>query len=224
MSDQEVNVVGDRAHLEQRSLLIFNNATQVSVEFITNIVGQCRFPVLRGEDQMHQDLGERLRHEFRPFRAPVLLGVNRWLWRCPSDPGRCPGLSHHAALRHLGARCVNAGWFALDIFAIEHPRETPGDISSCRVAAFGCTMRQRRMACVGHFRNRTIPGQRPGISHHDALRHLGARCVNAGWLALDIFAIGPSKSNARRYLIMPRCGIWVHDASTPDGLRWTFSQ
>ena len=125
VSDQEVNVVGDRAHLEQRSLLIFNNATQVSVEFMTNIVGQCRFPVLRGEDQMHQDLGERLRHEFRPFRAPVLLGVNRWLrrcpsdpGRCPSDPGRCPGLSHHAALRHLGSRCVNAGWLALDIFAI----------------------------------------------------------------------------------------------------------
>ncbi|MFM8174386.1 MAG: hypothetical protein ACKN81_12650, partial [Pirellulaceae bacterium] len=44
----------------------------------------------------------------------------------------------------------------------DHPRATPGDISSCRVAAFGFTMHQRRMACVGHFRNRTIPGRCPG--------------------------------------------------------------
>lgn len=58
VSDQQVNVVGDRTHLEQRSLLIFNNPTKVSVEFISDLIGQCGFPILRREDQMHQDLGE----------------------------------------------------------------------------------------------------------------------------------------------------------------------
>ncbi|MFM8327920.1 MAG: hypothetical protein ACKN9U_23920, partial [Pirellulaceae bacterium] len=33
-----------------------------------------------------------------------------------------------------------------------------------------------------------------------------------------------TQGGALGYLIMPRCGIWVHDASTPAGLRWTFSQ
>jgi hypothetical protein len=58
VSDQQVNVVGDRTHLEQRPLLIFNNPTKVSVEFISDLIGQCGFPILRREDQMHQDLGE----------------------------------------------------------------------------------------------------------------------------------------------------------------------
>ena len=51
-------MVGNRASFEQCSFLIFNNPANVGVEFIPDVIGQQRLPVLRGEDQMHEDLGE----------------------------------------------------------------------------------------------------------------------------------------------------------------------
>lgn len=62
VSDQQVDVVGHGTRLQQRALLVLHDAADVGVEFIPNVIRQPRFAPLRGEDQMHQDLSERLRH------------------------------------------------------------------------------------------------------------------------------------------------------------------
>lgn len=58
MGNQQMDVVGDRTSLEQSTFLLFHNAADVGVEFLADIIGQPWFPVLRGEDQMHEDLGK----------------------------------------------------------------------------------------------------------------------------------------------------------------------
>lgn len=58
MSHQEVNVIGHGTRLEKRALLIHHDATDVGVKFIPDVIRQQRFAILRGEDQMDQDLGE----------------------------------------------------------------------------------------------------------------------------------------------------------------------
>ena len=60
MGNQEVNVVGDRTSFEQGAILVFNDATNVGVEFIPNVVGQQGIAVFCREDQMHEDVSERL--------------------------------------------------------------------------------------------------------------------------------------------------------------------
>ena len=64
-----MNVILDRARFEQGAFLTLHDATDVSVEFVANVVGQQRLPVFRREDQMHENLGERLRHEMAPFQG-----------------------------------------------------------------------------------------------------------------------------------------------------------
>ena len=86
MSDQQMKVIGDGASLEQRALVVFDDSADVSVEFVAVSICEEWFPILRGKDQMHEDLGEGLWHGLRPFRAGESLGIR--------FPGRCPGLSH----------------------------------------------------------------------------------------------------------------------------------
>ena len=58
MDYEQVNVIGDRSGCEQSAFLIFHNAANIGVEFITNVIDQPWLPVLRREDEMHQDFGE----------------------------------------------------------------------------------------------------------------------------------------------------------------------
>jgi len=53
VDNQEMDVIGDRASLEQRSFLVFNNPTNERMELIPDIVGKNRLTVLCREDQMY---------------------------------------------------------------------------------------------------------------------------------------------------------------------------
>ena len=90
MSHQEMNVVGHGTRFEKRALLILHDAADVGVKFIPDVVRQQRFPILRREDQMHQHLGERLRHGYALSGLGKIVDV--------IYPGRCSGLSQHAPL------------------------------------------------------------------------------------------------------------------------------
>ena len=71
-------MIGNRACLEQISFVIFDDAANVGVECIANIIGKPRLPVLRGKDHMHEDLRERLRHTYF-----ALSGLGEWLTNIP---------------------------------------------------------------------------------------------------------------------------------------------
>jgi len=74
MGNQQMDVVGDRSGSKQGAFLIFDNSANVRVKFIPDIIVQTRLPVLRREDQMHEDLSERLRHELRPLQGLGTFG------------------------------------------------------------------------------------------------------------------------------------------------------
>lgn len=71
MGDKEVDVVGDRTDFEKDAVMIGDDAADVSVKRIPVDVIQARLAVLGREDQVNQDLGERLRHStwLRPVGA-----------------------------------------------------------------------------------------------------------------------------------------------------------
>ena len=76
-------MIRDRTRLEQRSFLILDDPRNVGMKFFAEVIGQPGFPVLGGEDQMHEDLGEGLRHGVVPLQGTG--GGNHGF------PGRCPG-------------------------------------------------------------------------------------------------------------------------------------
>ena len=76
-----MDVVGDGPGFEQFALLMIDDATDVSVKVIPDVIGQQHFPVLRGEDKMNKYLRERLRHSFSLFRACANVRI-----ACPTIP------------------------------------------------------------------------------------------------------------------------------------------
>lgn len=64
-----MNVVAHRARFQQRAFLIFNDSADVGVEFVSDVISQQFLPILRREDQMHEDLGQRLRHTVSPLQG-----------------------------------------------------------------------------------------------------------------------------------------------------------
>ena len=64
-----MDVVRDGPGFEQFALLMIDDATDVSVKVIPDVIGQQHFPVLRGEDKMNKYLRERLWHSFTSFQG-----------------------------------------------------------------------------------------------------------------------------------------------------------
>jgi hypothetical protein len=58
VGNEQMNMIGDRTGFEESALLVFDDATHVSVKFIPDVIGQQPFPVLCREDQMYENLGE----------------------------------------------------------------------------------------------------------------------------------------------------------------------
>lgn len=58
VGNQEVDMIGNRSRFEQSSFLIFHNAADVGVKFVADVSSQQRLPVLRGKNQMYEELGE----------------------------------------------------------------------------------------------------------------------------------------------------------------------
>jgi hypothetical protein len=58
MGHEQVDVIGDRSGCEQCAFFIFHNAANMGVEFFPNVIIKPWLPILRREDEMHQDFGE----------------------------------------------------------------------------------------------------------------------------------------------------------------------
>lgn len=108
--DQQVNMVGNRASLEQCPFLVSNNTADVCVEFVADVISQQRLPVLRRKDQMCENLGEGLRHKITPFQ-----GLENWRDVFPYThvtmnqyPGRCPENKAQTKSRPEGAEHCSA--------------------------------------------------------------------------------------------------------------------
>ena len=67
-------MISDRTGLEQGAFLVFNNAADVGVQFIPDVVGKKRLTIFRGEDQMYEDLGEGLWQKVTPLSGFGKLG------------------------------------------------------------------------------------------------------------------------------------------------------
>ena len=69
---EDVDVVFDRIECEDRRVEVLEDGRQVGVEVGTNEVGEERFSMFGGENEVNEVGGEGLRHgEGRPFRAWV---------------------------------------------------------------------------------------------------------------------------------------------------------
>ena len=95
LREQDVNVIAHGIDLDQRRLVVFENASDVGVELAAFLVAQELATAFRGEHKMNDDVGERLGHGVfwlaglyravlvgqsgvkvcRPYRARDFVGV-----------------------------------------------------------------------------------------------------------------------------------------------------
>jgi hypothetical protein len=81
-----MNVIRHSADGDQAAFVFTEDATNVSIEAVSDVVADHRSAVLGAEDDMVMEAGERLGHksEFRPFRASKFValqtrGLRPWL-------------------------------------------------------------------------------------------------------------------------------------------------
>ena len=74
MNNQQMNVIAYRPCFEKGAPVIFHDAADVRMEFGADVVSQPRLPVFRGENQMHENLSEGLRHWITPFQGLTTVG------------------------------------------------------------------------------------------------------------------------------------------------------
>jgi len=63
MGNQQVNVIRHRSSAQEDATAIRNDSTNVTMEIVTELIGNERFAILRGDHEMNQNRGEGLRHE-----------------------------------------------------------------------------------------------------------------------------------------------------------------
>lgn len=85
--ERNVNMIRSTAYTNANVVRAVQDGSHIGMHFVTNRIVQRRSSILRAEDEMHQHVGERLRHggEYNAGLQPAAVS-NR------SDLGRCPRL------------------------------------------------------------------------------------------------------------------------------------
>ena len=105
--EKQMDMIRLRIDLHRRASEITQHATEISMEIWTKVVRHHAFAVLRAEDEVHVNLGERLRHgdEKKPFLRSFRAPIKQTRHGFPATQGLRPGLNPRALqARHDLAR------------------------------------------------------------------------------------------------------------------------
>src|SRR2546429_2197146 len=90
--EQDVSMIRKGVDKNGRGIHSFHYRSHVRVQLRSDVIGQNWFTVFGAENQVNQDLRQRLGHELPPSRIACPFRAEFILALC--DPGRCPGLDY----------------------------------------------------------------------------------------------------------------------------------